>query len=196
MGEPRPGGAPQSFEERLRRALETRDHRAALRLLMAEHGTAVYGFCARTLADRELAADVQQQVFEEAYRDMGTLQKGESARSWLFGIARHRCLDAIKARRRWAKRFEAADGAGENVEAEPDDPAYRLDASVTARAIDECIRGLAVEARMAVVLRFQEGMSYEDMGRICREKAGTLQARVARALPFLRRCLEGKGISP
>jgi len=49
---------------------------------------------------------------------------------------------------------------------------------------------------MAVLLRFQEGLPYEEMGRMCREKPATLQARVTRALPLLRRCLEGKGIEP
>ena len=33
-------------------------------------------------------------------------------------------------------------------------------------------------------------MSFEEMAEICHEAAGTLQARVARALPVLRRALE------
>jgi RNA polymerase sigma-70 factor (ECF subfamily) len=43
---------------------------------------------------------------------------------------------------------------------------------------------------MAVLLRYQEGFSFEEMGRICRERPGTLQQRVARALPVLRACIE------
>jgi DNA-directed RNA polymerase specialized sigma24 family protein len=41
-----------------------------------------------------------------------------------------------------------------------------------------------------VLLRFQQGLSFEEMSAICREKPGTLQARVARALPVLRDCIE------
>lgn len=180
----------------LRAALDRRDHRAALRLLMAEHGTAVHGYCVRVLGDPALGADVQQQVFEQAYRDLATLKSAEHARSWIFGIAHHRCLDAIKARRRAEKRFSHDEEEIDLVAAEPRDLGASLDAPVLARALDECIRALSHESRMAVLLRFQEGMTYEDMGRMCREKPATLQARVSRALPGLRRCLEEKGVEP
>lgn len=183
-------------EGSLHAALDRGDHRAALRALMAEHGAAVYDYCARVLGDATLGADVHQQVFEEAYRDLGKLQRPEHARSWLFGIANHRCLDAIKARRRREKRFVGDDEALADVADEPRDLAERVDATTVAEALSACLRALSAESRMAVLLRFQEGMTYEDMGRMCREKSTTLQARVTRALPLLRRCLEGKGIEP
>ena len=53
---------------------------------------------------------------------------------------------------------------------------------------------LEPHVRIAVVLRYQEGFSYEQMAQICHEKPATLQARVARAMPLLRRCLENKGV--
>jgi DNA-directed RNA polymerase specialized sigma24 family protein len=42
-------------------------------------------------------------------------------------------------------------------------------------------------------LRFQQGVTYEEMARREGERPATLQARVARALPVLRRCLERGG---
>jgi DNA-directed RNA polymerase specialized sigma24 family protein len=69
-----------------------------------------------------------------------------------------------------------------------------LDAVTIARVLDACLRELSAESRMAVLLRFQEGMTFEEMGRLCCEKPPTLQARVARALPVLRRCVQTKGI--
>jgi DNA-directed RNA polymerase specialized sigma24 family protein len=44
-----------------------------------------------------------------------------------------------------------------------------------------------------VLLRFQSGLTYEEMAAELATKADTLCARVARALPFLKRCLERKG---
>jgi RNA polymerase sigma-70 factor (ECF subfamily) len=43
---------------------------------------------------------------------------------------------------------------------------------------------------MAVVLRYQQGFSFEEMAEVLNEKAGTLQARVMRAMPILRKCIE------
>jgi RNA polymerase sigma factor (sigma-70 family) len=194
MADERAEGDTHSRLGVLRDTLGRGDHRAALRLLMTEHGSAVFGYCARVLGDSTLGADVHQQVFEEAYRDLGTLKRPEHARSWLFGIAHHRCLDAVKARRRAEKRFAQGDDTIGEIADEPRDPTEGVDRKVVARALDECIRTISAESRIAVLLRLQEGLSYTEMERMCREKATTLQARVTRALPLLRRCLKGKGV--
>jgi predicted DNA-binding protein (UPF0251 family) len=42
----------------------------------------------------------------------------------------------------------------------------------------------------AVLLRFQQGFTFEDMATICNEKPGTLEAWVMRAMSELRTCIE------
>jgi RNA polymerase sigma-70 factor (ECF subfamily) len=69
-----------------------------------------------------------------------------------------------------------------------------LDAQSISKALEECLDELPPHVRAAVRLRYEEGLSYEEMSRICEERPATLQARVARALPLLRRSLEGRGI--
>jgi RNA polymerase sigma factor (sigma-70 family) len=189
-----PGAKPSASV----RALEQVDSRAPAREqlsgLMRSHGDAVYAYCARVLRDPTLAADVLQQVFEQAYRDLATLREGRQARSWLFGIAYHRCLDALKSRRRTAKRVTDEPADLEEKASQEPPPSARFEARELSLALDDCVRQLAENARSAVLLRFHEGMSYERMSTICAEKPATLQARVTRALPLLRRCLEGKGV--
>jgi DNA-directed RNA polymerase specialized sigma24 family protein len=43
---------------------------------------------------------------------------------------------------------------------------------------------------LAVLLRFQQGYSYEVMADLARERAGTLRQRVVRTLCALRVCIE------
>src|SRR5665213_41684 len=159
------------YPNRVSRARGATIHeRAALcAMVEAKYRSAIYCYCARVLGDRTLAADVLQQVLEVAVRDVHALKHPELTRSWLFGIATHRCLDAIRARRREEKRFVECD---ENLAFVPDDkpgPADRVDAALLARIVDECVRQLSAESRMAVLLRFQEGLTFEEMGRMCRE---------------------------
>ena len=66
---------------------------------MRAHGDAVLGFCIRVLRDRDLAEEMRQQTFLEAFRDFDRFQERSSRRAWLFGIASHRCLDALRKRR-------------------------------------------------------------------------------------------------
>ncbi len=160
---------------------------------MDTYGDAILGFCTRILRDRSLAEDVLQQVFLEAYRDIERFQQRSSVRTWLFGIASHRCQDAIKSRRRRELRIESDDTAMTTFADPAAAPTDHLDRTRLVAALEDCLRALSEEVRMSVLLRFQAGMSYEQMSASLDAKADTLQRRVSRALPELRQCLERKG---
>lgn len=63
----------------------------------------------------------------------------------------------------------------------------RLDESRAQTALAAALRELDPEIRTAIKLRFHDGLSFEEMAARSGEKAGTLQARVSRALAKLQR---------
>jgi RNA polymerase sigma-70 factor, ECF subfamily len=162
----------------------------ALELLIRRHGAAVYRFCRQQLRDAVLAEDLHQQIFSEACRDLTTFSGRSTLRTWLFAIARYRVLDAAKARRRARAYFEEDDMADA-----PDptpQPGQRIDDARLFDALVECVSLLDEHTRTIVLLRYQQGFTFEEISEICKEKPGTLQARVTRALPRLRRCIEAR----
>ena len=176
-------------------ALERGSPAEALAVLMRVYGSAVYRYCRQMMADDDLAQEVHQMTFIQAYESLSRFGRRSSLRTWLFGIARHRCLDHLKMDRRRRNRFDPLDAA-------PDLPGP--DATVEDlladrarnRQLADCLRSLAPRARDTLLLRFQQGLSYPEIARLSDEKAPALQVRVARALPVLRRCLEEKGGAP
>ena len=162
------------------------DRHRALTELMERYGDRVYRFAYAMTRDSTAAEDVRQQVFIEAYRDFHRFERRSSLRTWLFGIVRHRCLDSSKIRRRWWRRFK--NDPPEDPELEPPD----LDRGRIARMLAACLEKLAPAAREAVALRYIEELAYEDAAVITGDQAGTLQQRVGRALPVLRRCVDSK----
>src|SRR4026209_2106042 len=87
-------------------ALASGDHRRALTVLMTRHGDRIYRYALSVTGDHHQADEVRQQVFVEAYRDIESFAGRSSVLFWLFGIARHRCMDIIKANRRWTRRYK------------------------------------------------------------------------------------------
>ena len=168
--------------------IERGDLRAALHHLMKRHRTRVYHYCSTALRDPVLADDVCQQIFIQAFRDLSRFHGRSKIRIWLFGIARHRVLDAAKARRRRLAHLQGRPDP-EALDPRPS-PAESLDERRRRAALVRGLERLDDRARRAVVLRFQEGLTFEEMAAICREKPGTLAARIARALPVLRAELE------
>ena len=176
-------------------ALDRGKPEEALSILMRAYGTAVYRYCRQMAGSDDLAEEIQQLTFVQAYEGLAKFARRSSLRTWLFGIARHRCLDLAKMNRRRLRRF----GPLEDVPdmAAPDRSVEeRLSEDSRARALERCLQGLGPRVRDAVLLRFQHGLSYPEIARISGEKPPALQVRVARALPILRRCLEEKGMAP
>jgi len=166
------------------------DLTAALTSLMQRHGTAVYRYCREELHDRTLADDVHQQIFIQAHRDLRGFGGRSTLRTWLFAIARHRVLDAAKSRRRAEAHIEEDDTADA---VDPTPPAgERLDDARLQLTLIHCLRKLGEHARGVLVLRYQQGLTFDDLAVIYGEKPGTLQARVMRSLPALRRCIEAR----
>ena len=170
-------------------ALSSGDRHRAFGLLMARYGDQVYRYAVAVTGDAQLAEEVRQQVFVEAYRDLPGFSARAPVRGWLFAIARHRCLDATKASRRWGLRYK--NEASPESEIDDTEPGDQIDVRRMAQALEKCIALLAPAAREAVLLRYQQELSYDEAAEITGERPGTLQQRVARALPVLRRCVEG-----
>jgi RNA polymerase sigma-70 factor, ECF subfamily len=182
------GASERDSDDRFRRPHAT----VALDLLMRRHGTAVYRFCRQQLHDPLLAEDVHQQVFSEAYRDLVTFSGRSTLRTWLFAIARYRVLDAAKARRRARAYLTEEDDEMADTPDPTPQPADQLDDARLIEALVECVGNLDVHTRTVMLLRYQQGFTFDEIAEICKEKAGTLQARVTRALPRLRKCIEAR----
>lgn len=165
------------------------DMEGALRLLMHKHGPRVYRYCREELRDAARAEDVHARVFEQAYRDLATFDRKSHLRTWLFAIAHHRVLDAIKAERRAAAHRGPQDEAQHVADPRPS-AAEKIDDERLVQALMECLNELDDGVRSAVLLRYPMDFTFEEMATILRVRPKTLEARVRRAMPLLRECIE------
>jgi RNA polymerase sigma-70 factor (ECF subfamily) len=69
----------------------------AIRELYREHAGAVMTVAVSIVRDRELAADVVQQTFVKAWRASETFRGDRQFTPWLYSIARHTAIDALRA---------------------------------------------------------------------------------------------------
>jgi len=170
-------------------ALTAGDPRRALRLTMRHHGDAVYHYCRRMVGD-EQAPDIQQLIFIDVYRGFPAFDRRSTVRTWVFSIARHRCIDALRSRQRRRGHEEVGTSDLDDTPDPQPDPRSLLEHQDREAALRDCIDRLAPASRSAVLLRYQEGLAYADMAAMSGEQAGTIGRRVARALVVLRTCIE------
>ncbi len=181
-------------DARIRRAARAGDQDRALRVLMEAYGTQLFAVCMRFIPDRALAEDVHQTCFVQAYQSLHRVLERESIAAWLMAIARNRCLDALKIHRR-RRRWQVPHASLPEVPDARSSAEDEVHRSSLVQRLRHALDVLSTEARRAVELRYGEMLSYEEMAELCGARPGTLQMRVTRAMPLLRRSLEARGIT-
>ena len=129
--------------------------------------------------------DLLQEIWLGVFRALPKLNDAAAFRAWLFRIARDRvCREFRRARIEFHPLEEQQI---ENVpsDIEPDD-------AVDREAVRRQIELLSAEHREALVLRFIEDMTYDEIARVTGSTLGTVRSRIHYAKRALRRALKEK----
>src|SRR5437588_5489798 len=90
----------------------------AFGVLLRRYERELYGYLRRYVGDSSLAEDVFQNTFLQLYLKIGQYEKGRPVRPWLYTIATHQAIDALRRNGRHQavsleQRREEASGAAE-----------------------------------------------------------------------------------
>ncbi len=171
--------------------------REAFRLLFDRYYPRVLVFVRRRLEDEELAREITSDVFLEVWANAGAFRGESMISSWIFGIARFKCLEGIrKAGRLKRSRVVATDD--EVISQVPDGSgsATRLDARESLRRVDAALERIPREQREALTWTVVEGQSLDEVAARQSVSADTVKTRISRARKALRRMLGSQGIGP
>ena len=180
--EPEPGSRDRSTDE-------------AVAELRARLQRAVRRVCPRWLIDRQddLVQMATLRVLEARRSAEGN---PEVASSYLYRVAYTTLIDEIRRlRRRPEAPLESAIGTGLEAPATTAGPEQNYASKQIGHAVRECLLLLLQTRRLAVALYLQ-GHTVPEAAVILGWTAKRTENNVYRGLADLRRCLEGKGISP
>jgi RNA polymerase sigma-70 factor (ECF subfamily) len=150
--------------------------RSAFELLYRAYEKRVYQYVQTLVSDRSLAEEVVGDTMLAVWRGAGSFACTSRVSTWIFGIARHKALDAIRRSGRRQREVEL-DGAAElpHPQACPDDAVWRNQlATLTQRAMATLTR----EHREILRLVFYEEQPYEEIAMLLGIPTNTVKTRV------------------
>src|SRR5256885_10564953 len=142
-----------TFDQTLRRAAAG-DHESFAELIR-KHQDMVFSIAWHFLHDRDRAEEIAQEVFLQLYRRVGEIESPAHLTFWLRRVTANRCIDESR-RGRWrlVTLDEANDVARDAGEADP----------LLVRKIGQLLQRLPAQQRLAITMRYQEGLEPSEIG--------------------------------
>lgn len=127
------------------------------------------------------AEDLLQETWCDAVRSLGSLRDAAAFPAWIYRIARDRAWRLLRK-----ERPAETSLSEEHVSATFEEPEFSAE---DAAAVHAALAELPEEQREVLVLRFIEGLSYEEIAAITAAPLGTIRSRLHYGKEALRKLL-------
>jgi RNA polymerase sigma-70 factor, ECF subfamily len=159
--------------------------RDAFRALFETYRDKVYSIALRFSGDPAIAMDIAQDTFLKLFSSIRDFRGDSSFETWVYRLVVNSCLDHRRRTRRLTPLMGEFLGT---LRASADTFAELLRAELQAR-VRSAVDRLSPDLRIAIVLRYTEGLSYEEIAEIVGCSLGTVASRLNRAHKALERRL-------
>jgi len=163
--------------------------RTAFEELFHAYKRRVFGYAFRMLGDAALADEITSDVLFEVWKSAARFGARSRVSTWIFGIAHHRTIDALRKRKPQGVEIESQSHVEHPGEG-PESIAVGKDEQVHLRAK---LQELSADHREVIDLAFFQECSVEEIAEIAKCPPATVKTRMFYARKKLREILKPFG---
>ncbi len=161
----------------------------------------VFNLIVRMVRDESTAEDLAQDTFIKIFRGLASYNQSMRLVNWVLRIAHNTAIDHLRQRRLAVLGVRPDDdGESDPLQSLPDlkalSPEHSSVRAELATAVDRALDQLRPEYRSVVVLRYQEGLEYQEIAEILDMPLGTVKTFLHRARRALAAELARAGWAP
>ncbi|HNS05183.1 MAG TPA: sigma-70 family RNA polymerase sigma factor [Candidatus Saccharicenans sp.] len=181
----------QPMEENEVVKLAQQGDKEAFSVLVRNYQNKVFGLAINIVRNHETADDLAQEIFIKAYQSLPRFRFQSEFSTWLYQIAINHIRDHLRKHKKEKNDLrldEIPEISGEEKEAS-EQLANRQEEEYRKRLLREKLEEMPEKYRLILSLRDIQGLSYEEISKMLKLSAGTVDSRLHRARRLLRKKL-------
>lgn len=173
----------------------------AFGILVRRYERELYGYLRRYLGDSDLAEDVFQNTFLQLYTKSNQYEAGRPVRPWLYTIATHQAIDALRRNGRHQalsldqKHDDGAEGEVHTLvdllETRGPGPVDQAEGEERRQMVRASVDRLPEFLKQVVILAYYQGLKYREIAEVLGVPVGTVKSRLHAALVKLQEAWAG-----
>jgi len=164
--------------------------RESYALLVDAYQSAIFNLAYRMTGNRQDADDLAQETFIRAYRNLRHFDPEKRFFTWLYTIGLNLIRNHLKKRGRAVVRETAERRDSEAEIRDESCTEQELIRSQERHSLEEALHKLPVNLREAVVLRFYQDLSFEEIATITGASVSAAKMRVYRGVERLKESIK------
>lgn len=159
--------------------------REAFSVLISRYERQIYGLAYRLTNNKHEAQDLGQEAFIKIYQSLAKYDPGRPFFSWMYKVASNQCYSLLRKKREADTPLESV------IEFIPDDnpeetsPELFILKKESQDNVRSALASLPEKYRLALILRFMEDMSYQEIANTMDISLSAVESRIHRGKKLL-----------
>lgn len=164
--------------------------RSAFAGLVEKYQEPIFNLAYRMTGSREDADDLTQETFIRAYQNLYRFDQHKKFFTWLYTIGINLIRNHLKKNERKVVHLTTSDSVVEHQKEE-----YTKEKDDTSSAdrmirLEQVIRNLPVDLREAIILKFMNDLTFEEVANVTGDSVSAVKMRIYRGLEKMKQMIE------
>ena len=157
-------------------------------MIVEQYQTPIFNLMYRAVGSFDQAADLSQEAFLKAYRNLHKYRPGKSFFAWLYTVSMNVARDHLRRQKR-IPRMDSIDQAALFASQQGGDPALETIKAEEVQRLEQALARLPIDYREAIILKYRKELDTKQVARMLGISVSGVKMRVHRAIKKLQELL-------
>jgi RNA polymerase sigma-70 factor (ECF subfamily) len=165
-------------------------NRQAYALLVEEYKAPIFNLAYRMTGSFEDSDDLTQETFIKAYQNLHRFDQSKKFFTWLYTIGINLIRNHLKKNDRKVVHLTASDSVVEHQAYEHKREEGETISEDKMARLEQVIRNLPVDLREAIILKFMNDLTFEEVAAVTDDSVSAVKMRIYRGLDKIKQMME------